>query len=51
LDAAEYIKRGNKFDPIIVAASNENREKMIVLEGRPRLTAMNLAIEDSNLIK
>jgi len=48
---SEYIKNGNIFDPLIIIASNENKEKMIVLEGHARLTATCLSIEYINEIK
>ena len=48
---SEYIKNGNIFDPLIIIASNENNEKMVVLEGHVRLTAICLSIEYINEIK
>jgi hypothetical protein len=48
---SEYIKGGNSFDPLIILTSCENNEKMIVLEGHARLTAINLAIEYITEIK
>lgn len=42
---SEYIKNGNKIDPLIILAPYEKKENMIVLEGHARLTAMNLVIE------
>jgi hypothetical protein len=48
---SEYIKEGNQFDPLIIMAPVENKQKMIVLEGHARLTGMNLAIKYISEIK
>ena len=45
IEISEYIKNGNKFDPLIILAPLEKKDNMIVLEGRARLTAINLAID------
>jgi hypothetical protein len=51
LKLADYIKKGTSFNPLIITAPYENKEKMIVLEGHARLTAINLAIEYVSAIK
>jgi len=48
---SEYIKNGNKIEPLIILAPVENKEKMIILEGHARLTAINLVIEYITEIK
>ena len=42
---SEYIKNGNKIDPLIILAPFEKKDNIIVLEGHARLTAINLVIE------
>lgn len=44
IDASEVFKKKNKFEPLILIASIENKEDMIVLEGHLRVTAYALAI-------
>jgi len=51
IELSEYIKRGNKIDPLIILAPSENKDNMIVLEGHARLTAINLVIEHIKEIK
>ena len=48
---AEHIKSGNSLEPLIIIASNTDSNKMIVLEGHARLTAIHLAIEHVSEIK
>jgi hypothetical protein len=48
---SEYIKNGNKIDPLIILTSFEKKDNMIVLEGHARLTAINLVIEYITEIK
>ena len=45
LNGAEYLKLGNVFEPLILLSSEDNKDKMIVLEGHSRLTAMCLVPE------
>ena len=45
LDGAEYLKSGNIFEPIILLSSEDDKDKMIILEGHSRLTAMCLVPE------
>jgi len=45
INLSEYIKNGNKIDPIIILAPIEKKDNMIVLEGHVRLTAINLIID------
>jgi hypothetical protein len=42
---SEYIKNGNKIDPLIILAPLEKNDNMIVLEGHARLTAINLVMD------
>ena len=51
IELSEYIKTGNKVDPLIILTSLEKKENMIVLEGHVRLTAINLAIDYIEEIK
>ena len=48
---SEYIRNGNKIDPLIILAPIEKKDNMIVLEGHARLTAINLVIEYITEIK
>jgi hypothetical protein len=48
---SEYIKNGNKIEPLIILAPVEKKENMIILEGHARLTAINLVIEYITEIK
>jgi hypothetical protein len=48
---SEYIKNGNKIDPLIILAPVTKNDNMIVLEGHARITAINLVIEYINEIK
>ena len=48
---SEYIKIGNKIDPLIILAPKDKKDNMIVLEGHARLTAINLVIEYITEIK
>jgi hypothetical protein len=48
---SEYIKNGNKIDPLIILSPMEKKDNMIVLEGHARLTAINLVIEYITQIK
>jgi hypothetical protein len=48
---SEYIKYGNKIEPLIILAPVEKKDNMIILEGHARLTAINLVIEYITEIK
>jgi hypothetical protein len=48
---SEYIKNGNKIEPLIILAPIEKKDNMIILEGHARLTAINLVIEYITEIK
>jgi hypothetical protein len=51
ISLSEYIKNGNKIDPLIIVAPFEKKDNMIVLEGHVRITAINLIIENITEIK
>jgi len=48
---SEYIKYGNKIEPLIILAPVEKKDNMIILEGHARLTAINLVMEYITEIK
>jgi hypothetical protein len=45
IDGANYIKEGNKFEPLILLASIKNNDEIIVLEGHSRLASMSLVLD------
>jgi hypothetical protein len=51
LKISEYIKNGNKIDPLIILAPLEKKDNMIVLEGHARLTAINLVMDHIKELK